>query len=180
MDRIKDFIREMPKVELHVHLEGSVQPQTLLKLAERYHITLPADDIEGVRRWYTFRDFSHFLKIYMTISGCLRQPEDIELITRDFLVEQGKQNIFYSEVTFTPYNQLRNTGLEFHEQMDAVNRARKWGEEELGVSMAVIVDIPREISPSEGDRVAAWAVERYGNGVIALGLGGPEEDNPPG
>jgi adenosine deaminase len=64
--------------------------------------------------------------------------------------------------------------------MDAVNRARQWGEEALGVRMAVIMDIPREVTPSEGDRIAAWAVERYGDGIIALGLGGPEIDNPPG
>jgi adenosine deaminase len=168
----------MPKVELHVHLEGSVQPRTLLQLADRHHISLPADDIEGLRKWYDFRDFDHFLEVYMTISGCLRSAEDIELITREFLVDQAKQNIVYSEVTFTPYNQLSGNGLGFHEQMDAVNRARDWGEVDLGVKMRVIVDIPRQISSSDGDLIARWVTERYGDGIIALGLGGPEIGNP--
>ena len=176
---MEKFITKMPKVELHVHLEGSVQPETLLKLAKRHNIALPAHDLKGVRKWYQFRDFSHFLDIYMTISGCLHRAEDIELIAREFLIRQAQQNILYSEVTFTPYNQYLNTGLGFHEQMDAVNRAREWGEKHLGVRMGIIMDIPRQIPPSEGDVIAEWAVERFGDGLIALGLGGPEAGNPP-
>jgi adenosine deaminase len=176
---IEDFIKRMPKVELHVHLEGSVQPQTLLQLAKRNAIALPADDLEGLRAWTTFRDFDHFIDVYRAIASCLRSAEDIELIAREFLAGQAAQHIVYSEVTFTPFNQVRSHGLDFNEQIDAVNRARAWGEAALGVRMGMIVDIPREISPSEGDRVADWVIERYGDGVIALGLGGQEIGNPP-
>jgi adenosine deaminase len=176
---IEVFITQMPKVELHVHLEGSVQPRTLLRLANRHNISLPADNIAGLQQWYTFRDFYHFIEIYMKISSCLRTAEDIELITREFLVGQAEQNVVYSEVTFTPYNQYFNNGLGFHEQMDAVNRAREWGERTLGVRMGIIMDIPRLIPPSEGDRIAGWALERYGDGLIAFGLGGAEVGNPP-
>jgi len=176
---IEHFITKMPKVELHVHLEGSVRPETLLKLAERHHVTLPAENVEGLRKWYTFRDFNHFIEIYMTISSCLRTAEDIELIAREFLMGQAEQNILYSEVTFTPFNQYMNNQLGFHEQIDAVNRARAWAESELGVRMGIIMDIPRIVPPRDGLTVADWAIERYGNGLIALGLGGPEIDNPP-
>ena len=179
MDAIEKFIEQMPKVELHVHLEGSVQPQTLLKLANRHHIALPADNLKSLHEWYTFRDFSHFLEIYMAIAGCLRTAEDIELIAREFLAGQAAQNIVYSEVTFTPYNQYFINGLGFHEQMDAVNRARQWGEKELGVQMGIIMDIPRQVTSAEGDVIANWAIERYGDGLIAFGLGGPEIGNPP-
>ena len=86
------WYEDLPKIELHVHLEGSTQPATLLKLAERNHIALPADTVEGLREWYTFRDFDHFIEIYKTISSCLRTAEDIELIARDFLQEQARQN----------------------------------------------------------------------------------------
>jgi aminodeoxyfutalosine deaminase len=83
-------------------------------------------------------------------------------------------------VTFTPYSQFVNSGLGFHEQMDAVNRARLWAEKELGVQMSVIVDIPRFISSEEGDVIADWLIERYGDGMlIAMGLGGPEKGHPP-
>jgi adenosine deaminase len=179
MTELEHFIRRMPKVELHVHLEGSVRPATFLKLAKHHHIALPADTLEGLREWYVFRDFSHFIEIYMAISSCLRTPEDIELITREFLIGQAEQNIVYSEVTFTPYNQLLNCRLGMHEQMDAVNRARAWGEKELGVRMGVIVDIPRERSADSAVTVAKFVAERFGDGVIAQGLGGPEIGNPP-
>ncbi len=176
---LEHFVTKMPKVELHVHLEGSVRPETLLKLAKRHHIALPADDVDGLRKWYTFRDFNHFIEIYMTISSCLRTADDIELIAREFLMGQAEQNILYSEVTFTPFNQYFNNQLGFHEQIDAVNRARAWAEKELGVRMGIIMDIPRIIPPEDGLMIADWAIERYGDGLIALGLGGPEVDNPP-
>jgi adenosine deaminase len=176
---LEQFITKMPKVELHVHLEGSVRPETLLKLAKRRHVALPAEDVEGLRRWYTFRDFDHFLEIYMTISACLRTAEDIELIAREFLIGQAEQKIQYSEVTFTPFNQYDNNGLGFHEQIDAVDRARAWAEKELGVRMSIIMDIPRLTDPKSGLMIADWMIERYGDGLIALGLGGPEVDHPP-
>jgi adenosine deaminase len=119
------------------------------------------------------------LEIYMAISSCLRTAEDIELIAREFLTGQAEQNIVYSEVTFTPYNQYFNCGLGFREQMDAVNRARTWGERELGVQMGMIIDIPREHPTEAGNRVADWVIGQYGDGVIAMGLGGPEQGNPP-
>lgn len=72
-----DFIRAMPKVELHVHLQGSIQPSTLLKLARRHDIDLPADTIEGIEAWYTFRDFAHFIEIYSVICECLRAPKGL-------------------------------------------------------------------------------------------------------
>lgn len=176
---LDELITRMPKVELHVHLEGSVQPHTLLELARIHAVELPASDVAGLREWYRFRDFSHFIEIYMKISACLKTAEDIERIARQFLEGQAAQNIRYSEVTFTPYNQYYNNGLGFHEQIDAVNRARVWAERELGVRMGLIVDIPRMVPPEEGERVAAWVIERCGDGVIALGLGGAEVGHPP-
>ena len=176
---LDDWIVRIPKVELHVHLEGSVQPETLLELAHRHNVELPARDVAGLREWYRFRDFNHFLDIYRKISVSLRTIDDIELITRQFLQGQAAQNIRYSEVTFTPYSQYFYNQLGFHEQIDAVNRARSWAELELGVRMGIIVDIPRMVTPEEGDLVASWVMERYGDGIIALGLGGPEIGHPP-
>lgn len=178
MTEIERFIRQMPKIELHVHMEGSVRPETFLTLAKRHHVPLPADTIEGLRQWYVFSDFDHFIEIYMAISSCLRTSEDIEMLAREFLIGQADQNIVYSEVTFTPYNQLLNCGLGMHEQLDAVNRARSWGEKELGVRAGIIVDIPRERSVEAGEGIAQFVVDRYGDGIIALGLGGPEPGHP--
>jgi adenosine deaminase len=174
-----DLITAMPKVELHVHLEGAIRPETLLKLAHKHNIPLPYNTIEGLREWYRFTDFAHFVQIYITISNSIQTPEDLEQITREFLIGQAEQNILYSEVTYTPYTHYQQKGLPFQEQLHAINAARTWAERELGVRMNLITDIARETAPEKGEIVAQWAVEAMGNGVVALGLGGAEINNPP-
>ena len=176
---IQHFIEKMPKVELHVHLEGSIRPETLIQLAQRHRVDLPAKTIQELRSWYTFTDFAHFIEIYRTFARCLRSAEDIELITREFLIGQAEQNIRYSEVTYTPYSQYRETGLPFKDQLDAINAARDWARSALGVEMGLVLDISRDVSPQEGYLVAQWAVENRDQGVVALGLGGDENGNPP-
>lgn len=173
------WIRAIPKVELHVHLEGAIQPETLLKLAQRHQKTLPADTVAGLRTWYTFTDFAHFVKIYLTVSDCIRTPDDIELIAREFLAGQAAQNIRYSEVTYTAFTHYHFKGLSFGDQLAALNRARAWAEAELDTRMELIIDIPRSFAADDGLVVADWAIGAMGNGVVALGLGGPEVDNPP-
>ena len=177
---LTDYIREMPKAELHVHLEGSVRPETLLKLAKRHNIDLPADDVAGIRKWYTFRDFSHFVEIYVKITECMKSVEDIELVAREFLQGQAKQNVRYSEVTYTAMTHNRLKGMSFDDQLAALNRARDWGKAELGVDMQYIIDIPRNLADEVSSmETAEWAVDGMDKGVIALGLGGAEVGNPP-
>jgi adenosine deaminase len=169
----------MPKVELHVHLEGSVRPETLLKLAKKNRISLPADTVEGLQNWYKFVNFPHFIDIYIKVSECMQTPDDLELVTREFLEGQAAQNILYTEATYTAYTHLHQKGLAFADQLAAINRARAWGEAALGVQMNLIVDIAREVSPEEGLLTAEMVIESYGNGVVALGLGGYEVGHPP-
>jgi adenosine deaminase len=166
-------------VELHVHLEGATRPETLLKLAQRHGITLPADTVEGIQAWYRFSDFSHFIAVYLQISECIREPEDIEVLTREFLQGQADQNIRYSEVTYTPFTHFKHKGLPFEDQLTAINRARAWAEAELGVTMNLVLDVPRDVDPAYGLMTADWVIENIGNGVVALGLGGMEQGFPP-
>lgn len=175
---LPEFIRRMPKVELHVHLTGAIEAQTLLRLAQKYQVELPATTVEGLKDWYTYTDFNHFVEVYLKIADCIRAPEDIELITREFLAAQAAQNILHSEVTFTPYYSTLQ-GISFNQQLTAINRARLWAETELGVTMGWIIDIPREVSPEIGMLVAEWTCSAKDEGVVALGLGGPEVGNPP-
>ncbi len=175
----QSLIKAMPKVELHVHLEGSIRPETFLKLAERHGIRLPADDLTGLRHWYAFTDFYHFIEVYQKISQSLKTPEDINLIAREFLQGQADQNVRYCEVIYTPYNQFQASRIPFNEQMDALNQARSWAQDNLGVECQFILDISRETTPAEGMIVAEWAASKLGQGVCALGLGGPEVGNPP-
>ncbi len=168
----------MPKVELHVHLEGSIRPETLLALAERNHVAIPAQSVAEIRDWYQFTDFAHFVEIYNAICDCLRTPDDFELITAEFLRGQAEQNILYSEVIFTPYTHHDHVPMD--EQLAAINRARTWAEARLGVRMVLTPDISRLQRPIEHSLIVAdWALENRDNGVVALNLGGPEIDNPP-
>jgi aminodeoxyfutalosine deaminase len=176
---LESLIHAMPKVELHVHLEGSIRPETLLTLARRNHRSLPADTVEGLRQWYTFTNFPHFIEIYIQIASCLRTPDDIELIAREFLAGQAEQHIVHSEVTYTAYTQYRSSGMSFQDQLAAINRARAWAAKELNTSMTLTIDIARHTSADEGLIVADWAIGGMGDGVTAFGLGGPEVGNPP-
>ncbi len=178
---LTDFIRRMPKVELHVHLEGSIQPETLLALARRNEVALPAATVEGLRAWYRFRDFAHFIEVYIAISRCLCTPDDFELVTREFLRGQAAQNIRYSEVTFTPYTHYAfNRHITFANQLAAINRARAWAERELGVTMGLVTDIARNTQPTAHSLlVADWAISGKDQGIVAFGLGGPEIGWPP-
>ena len=175
---LTDFIRTMPKVELHVHLTGAIQAETLLKLARKHGVELPANTVEGLLQWYTFTDFAHFVEIYVQIADCIRTPEDIELITREFLSAQAAQNIVHTEMTYTPYF-ATTKGISFDEQLDAINRARAWAEAELNVTVGWVIDIPRDVTPEIGMTIAEWAVSARNNGVVGFGLGGPEIGNPP-
>jgi aminodeoxyfutalosine deaminase len=175
---IKEFIRRMPKVELHVHLEGSINPVTLLQLAKQNNVRLPAQTVEELQSWYQFSGFPHFIEVYLAICNCIRTPQDMELIATDFLKDRARQNIRYSEVIFTPLTHLKNIPLD--DQLAAINRARAWGEKELGVRINLAPDIAREMRPVEDSFILAdWAVKNRNNGIVALGLGGPEINNPP-
>jgi adenosine deaminase len=176
---IEAFIHAMPKVELHVHLQGAIQPATLLALAQRHGVALPAHTVEGLRQWYAFSDFDHFIKIYLTICSCIQTPDDIELIAREFLAGQAAQNVRYSEITYTAYLHYDFKQIPFRDQLAALNRARAWAAAEHGVSAGFIIDIPRVIAATEGVMVADWAISGMGDGVVALGLGGPEVGHPP-
>jgi adenosine deaminase len=163
----------MPKVELHVHLEGSIRPATLLQLASRHRVDLPADTEEGLRRWFCFRDFEHFVRIYLTCCRCLRDPEDFQLVMREFLAEQERQNVLYSEVHFTIGTHLAN-GVDGGEVAVALFETLTLEERRRGVSARVIPDIVRDVEWKVADKTLEWALDGRDKGVVALGLSGFE------
>lgn len=175
------FIRQVPKVELHVHLEGSIPPATLLQLAQRNAVSLPVSTVEQVERWYQFTDFPHFAQVYGTASKCVRSAQDIELLARDFAAGQAAQQIVYTEFTFTALTHHRNYAISFDDQVAALDRARLWAERELDISFGVILDIPRDsASPQQGELLARWLADNWGGDtLVAIGLGGYEVGFPP-
>lgn len=161
----------IPKAELHVHLQGSTQPETLLTLAKRNHIELPVSTLDGVRAWYQYRDFDHFLTIYDVICTCFQSGEDLEFAARAFAEEQAAQNILYTELTYTP-----NRHLPFAEQFEALHAAQTWAKQTHDICINYVIDIAREFSPDDGVMLAEWAIKGRDYGVVGFGLGGGPEN----
>ncbi|HNS50111.1 MAG TPA: adenosine deaminase [Anaerolineae bacterium] len=175
---LRSQICRMPKVELHVHLEGSIRPATLLALAARNNVTPPATDLEGLRRFYRFTDFPHFIRVYLTISRCLRTADDFDLIAYEFGADMHRQAIRYAEVTFTPFTNVSNTRLPFDEILAGLNAGRARARADFGVEFAWVLDISRDV-PESRHQVAEWAIAGMDRGVVAFGLGGSEKPFPP-
>jgi adenosine deaminase len=175
---LDEFTREMPKVELHVHLEGSIRPSTVLELARRNGVTLPADDLEGMRQFYRFTDFDHFIRVYFAVSSCLKTVEDYDLIAYEFGADMARQNTRYAEVTVTPCTNVELSGLPFDDVMGGLNEGRRRAGREFGVEFRWVLDIVRN-NPETQQQVTEWAISARDRGVISLGLGGIEPGYPP-
>jgi adenosine deaminase len=173
-----EFAQRMPKVELHVHLEGSILPRTLIKLAKRNHINLPADDEAGLTDIYRFCNFEQFLETYMMITNCLRTPADYSLIAYEYGCECARQNIRYAEVTFTILTNVSFTKLPWQQIVQGLNFGREQAHREYGVWWQWVFDIVRNV-PDTQERVLELALAAREMGVIALGLGGQEDGFPP-
>jgi adenosine deaminase len=172
----------MPKAEIHIHLEGSIRPGTLLQLARKNGIGLSANDEAGLRDFFRFRDFPHFIQVYISVCTCLRTPEDFTTIVRELGEDAASQNTRYLEVHFNPETNVRKRGLDFHEMLAGMNRGRAEVRERWGVEMRWIADGVRdsETSPYSVTRTVDWisSLPREA-GVVALGLGGNEVGYPP-
>lgn len=177
------YLQAVPKAELHVHLEGAIQPATLLTLAERNGVELPATTEPELRSWFRFRDFPHFAEIYVTITRCLRTAEDYELIVHEFGAEMARQNVRYAEVTFSPSTH-RALGVSEQAMLDGLERGRRRVREEFGAEINWVFDIVRWTGSDadtlkKADETTELAIACRDRGVVALGLGGVEAGHPP-
>lgn len=177
------FIAELPKAEIHVHLEGTIRPQTLLALARRHGVELPARDETGLAEWFRFRDFPHFVEIYLTCSRCLVDPEDFHLLTLDFLAEQARQRVLWSEAHFSISTHLAN-GRDGEALRQAIREAAEEGKRRWGVRLGLIPDIVRNAPKERADWTIEWALADPPAGpgatghVVALGCAGIEVGFP--
>ena len=181
-DALDQFIARMPKVEIHLHLEGSVLPHTLRDLALKYDLDLPIHDDESLAAFYQFRDFAHFVDVYMASCFCLRAPEDFARIAYEVGVEAVRQNTRYLEIHFNPEPNQRKRKIPFRDQLDGMNEGRARALTDFGVEMRWIADGVRdaEIGPGSVAQTVEWISGLpESDGVIALGLGGFEADGPP-
>jgi adenosine deaminase len=137
---LHEFAHRMPKAELHVHLEGSICPATLLQLAQRNGVQLPAETEEELREFYRFRGFPHFVQVFVAVTSCLHKPEDYTLIAYEFGRDCARQNVRYAEVTFTVATNVRMTGLPWQIVLEALNAGRTQARAEFGVEWRWVFD----------------------------------------
>jgi len=168
---------------LHVHLEGAIQPETFLLLAQRNNVSLPVKTAEEARKWFTYRDFPHFVEIFVAISSCLKTAEDYELVAYEFGAEMARQNVHYAEVTFSASMHEYTLHVPFDSYFSGLQKGRARAQTEFGVEMRWVFDIVRDIPDpyrtKRADYTTRVALECKDEGVVALGLGGGEVNNPP-
>jgi aminodeoxyfutalosine deaminase len=178
---LESYLHAAPKAELHLHLEGSIRPETVLQLARRNGVSLPAESVEGLREWYRFRDFRHFVEVYVAVSRCLRRAADYELIVYELGAELARQHVRYAEVTFSPSTHELHLNVPHGTYFPGLSRGRERVKRDFGVVLAWVFDIVRAtpIPTAFADYVTRVAIEGKDEGVVALGLGGLEAGNPP-
>jgi aminodeoxyfutalosine deaminase len=167
-----------PKIELHVHLEGTVRAGTLLQIARRNGVPLPADSVEGLAALYEFRDFAHFLEVWLLTTGALRAGRDFRQVVVDYAAEAASHGAVYLEGIFTPAEPAgRGAGWDevFAGYCDGAQQAA----EQHGVQVRLTPDIPRGYPLETAELTARYAVSYRDRGVVGLGLGGPEAEYPP-
>lgn len=187
---LETFIEQMPKAEIHIHLEGAIQPETVLQLAQRHNMLhlLPGEDAAALRQWFTFTNFPHFIEIYMTIQQLIRTAEDFALIAYENGRDMAAQNILYRECTVTTYTHTHSQNkMTIDEILRGLENGRKRAQQDFGVEMRWVFDIPRNLGFSEngdyfaqcGEIALEQAILGKDIGVIGFGLGGNEVGAPP-
>jgi aminodeoxyfutalosine deaminase len=167
-----------PKIELHVHLEATVQPETLLAIAKRNGEALPADTVEGLRELFRFRNFDHFIEIWILTTNCLRREEDFRQVVVDYAAEAKRHGAVYLEAIFSPIERTWR-GVSWDEIMTGYCDGAQEARELHGVEVRLTPDITRSASLGDALTLVRHASRYRERGVVAVGLGGEEAVYPP-
>jgi aminodeoxyfutalosine deaminase len=175
---ISTFVAGLPKAELHVHHVGSASPRIVSELAARHPGTVPSD-LDELRRFYAFRDFAHFVEVYLAVVDLIRTPEDIRYLTYEIAREMAtEQQLRYAELTCTPYTSVRpdeeGKGMPIEAYTEAIEDARVAAERDFGLVLRWIYDIPGEAGLPSAAATLDYALHHRPDGLVAFGLGGPE------
>ncbi|MFF3254901.1 adenosine deaminase [Actinacidiphila glaucinigra] len=167
------FIAGLPKAELHVHHVGSASPRIVAELAARHPDSKVPTDPAALAEYFSFRDFAHFIEVYLSVVDLIRDAEDVRLLTYEVARDMVRQNIRYAELTVTPYSSVRR-GIPDRAFVEAIEDARKAAEAELGIVLRWCFDIPGEAGLASAEETARIATELQPDGLVSFGLGGPE------
>ncbi|MCE8001837.1 adenosine deaminase [Billgrantia ethanolica] len=174
---MRDFLKRLPKAELHLHIEGSLEPELMFALARRNGVELPYDSVEAVRAAYDFQDLSSFLELYYQGMSVLKRSEDFHDLAMDYFRRAHAEGVVHVEMHFDPQAHLAR-GIELEVVMEGLSLAQREAERELGMSTALIMAFLRDRPADEAMRVLESAAP-YWEMIDAVGLDSAERGHPP-
>ncbi len=176
---MSEFIRTMPKAELHLHIEGTVVPAKVLELAERNGVEIPYSTVQQLidAQDYGEPALDNFLDYHYMCTGVLRTGRDVFEITEGYLDRCARENIRHTELSFDPQAHIER-GIEFDELIDALNRARRAAADRDGTSTHLVMCMNRDRSQADAMHMLDLA-EKHRNDIVGVGLDSYEEGNPP-
>ncbi len=174
---MKDLIRALPKAELHLHLEGSLEPEMMFELAQRNGVTLKYASVDDIRAAYDFSNLQDFLDLYYQGMGVLLKEADFYDLTAAYLDRAAADNVRHVEVFFDPQAHMER-GIAFETVLDGIERALKDGEAKYGISYKLIMCILRHLP--EADALELWEIaEPHLSRLHGIGLDSSEMGHPP-
>jgi adenosine deaminase/aminodeoxyfutalosine deaminase len=186
----RSFILSLPKAELHLHLEGSVDPAAVAELSRRHNMPLPTEnnryDVTGsgdvlteedVRRLYSYKDFNGFLMAFKAVTERLRTPDDYELVTYRLMQKLRQQNVMHAEV-YVSIGVIRWRGQQVEPLFEGMERGRERGQRDFGISLFWIFDAVRHFGAEAAAEVFDLAARLRERNVVAVGIGGDEARGP--
>ncbi|HUP00084.1 MAG TPA: adenosine deaminase [Gemmatimonadota bacterium] len=178
----RELLRQLPKTDLHVHLDGSLRPETISELAREDQVELPFDSIDEIRRYFTDelpeRDLVAYLDRFDVTTSVMQTESALERIAFELVEDAAAENVWYMEVRYAP-SLSQKRGLSLRQVVDAVERGLRRGQERYPRTRAhQIICGLRHFEPERAVRLAALAVEYKDKGVFAFDLAGAEKDNP--
>jgi len=178
MDTVIDtFIQSIPKAELHIHIEGALEPELMVTLAERNGIQLPYDSVDAVRAAYQFENLQSFLDLYYAGANVLQTEQDFYDLTWAYLQRCATQTVRHTEIFFDPQTHT-DRGIAFETMFSGIQQALQDGRKQLGVSSALILCFLRHLSAEAAMATLEQALP-YQEAIAAIGLDSSELRHPP-
>ena len=174
---LAELVANSPKAELHVHIEGTLEPELLFKLAERNKIVLKHQSVEELRKAYNFHNLQSFLDIYYEGAGVLQTEADFYDLTREYLEKARSQNVLHTEIFFDPQTHT-SRGIDFGTVINGIKKALDDGRQKLGISSNLILCFLRHLSEKEAFKTLQEALP-YKDLIIGVGLDSSEKGHPP-
>ncbi len=171
------FIEGLPKAELHLHIEGTLEPDLKFTLAARNGVSLPAGSVEEMRAAYDFDDLSSFLSVYYEGMSVLVTEDDFYDLTFAYLGKAHSQGVLYSEIFFDPQAHT-SRGISFDTVIRGIRRAQEDGEAKLGIRTQLIMCFLRDMSPESAAETLTRSLD-YKSWIVGVGLDSDERGNPP-